>query len=95
MKCYSEYVEHEDLNLCVIDGYVATDVNFRFVFNSKKHVSVAECLIKNKKNTLKILGYDDIGDKLYSEFELKDYIMISGKLYHNYILIQDIIEVEE
>ena len=89
------FVEHENLNFCVIDGYVVTEVNFRFVFNHKKHASVAECLIKNKKNTLKILGYDDIADKLYSEFSKNDYIMIIGKLCHNYILIKDVVKVEE
>lgn len=92
MKNSFKFVYCKDLNLCIIDGYIATEIDFKFLFRHKKYISVAKCFIKFGKNLLKICGYDAIADKLYANYEIGSYIVVEGSIVNSCI---EVVKIHE
>ena len=79
------------MNLCFLMGQIVEETKFNFIYN-KKQTSIAKNSIKLDNNSIiKIIGYDDIADFLYSKIKINDNVLIQGILTEdNYIQIKHI-----
>ena len=75
------------MNLCFLSGKIISDINFKFIINSK-HISIAYFNVQlNNKSIIKIIGYNEISDYCYSKLRKNNYIFIEGLLDNNYEVI--------
>lgn len=86
------------MNYCFISGKIVSNLEFKFFFNSKKHVSKI-CFyteigngfisLRNQKNTtILVIAYDNIADMLYRKFKKSDIIKFYGYLEKNNVIVQ-------
>ena len=68
------------MNLCILIGKIVSEIEFKFIINSK-HKSIA-CfdLELSNKSIVNVKAYDEIADYCYKELSEKDKILIYGKL---------------
>ena len=68
------------MNLCFIMGKIVSDIEFKFIINSK-HISVAifELELSNK-SVIKVKGYDEIADMCYQNLVKDQIVTIYGRL---------------
>lgn len=79
------------MNDCYIWGKIVSDIDFKFFYNSKKHVSVVEFSVRPFMNQiyeyeteeLLLVGYDKIADSIYQNFELGSSICVRCKIIDN------------
>ena len=75
------------MNLCFLGGNIISDINFKFIINSK-NISIAYFNLQlNNKSIIKIIGYNEIADYCYSKLRKNNYIFIEGLLNSNYEII--------
>lgn len=90
----------KNMNVCILHGKIVSEINFMFVYNSRAHNSVVQFEMeidytgstkKLRKQVLQIRGYDDLADKMYSEYNKDNIITIQGRLTSNYIEIIEVV----
>ena len=80
------------MNLCFLAGKIVSDINFKFIINSK-NISIA-CfnLQLNNGSIIKVSGYNEIADYCYSNLRKNDFINIQGYLSKSSEVIVETIE---
>ena len=84
----------EDINICFLMGKITSEIEFKFFYNSKKHVSMVEFFMNTYKENLQVLvrGYDEIADTVYKKFSINNSINLMGFIENNEIIIEEILE---
>ena len=84
----------EDINICFLMGKIISKIEFKFFYNSKKHVSMVEFFMNTYKGNLQVLvrGYDEIADTVYKKFSINNSINLMGFIENNEIIIEEILE---
>ena len=85
------------MNYFIGIGQIIKEIKFDFFINSKKIISAADTFIKiqnthNADNpvTIKIIGFNDLADKMYRRLYKGSYVLVYGTLTTNgYIEIID------
>ena len=80
------------MNLCFLIGKIISEINFKFVLNSK-NISIAYFKIElNNKSILDVKAYNKLADYCYSKFKKNDIITIQGYLSNDMeIIIKELI----
>ena len=79
------------MNEVFLIGKIITDINFKFIINSKKKKSIAIFdILTLDKQCISIKAYNKIADFVYSNLHENDYVFIYGYLYDNSISIINI-----
>ncbi len=80
------------MNICVLIGKIISEIEFKFVINSKNKSIVYFDIELQNKNVVKAVAYDDKADYIYRKIKNKN-VLIEGQLRDNYIEIQYIEEI--
>ena len=69
------------MNICFLIGKIVSEIDFKFIVNSKKYYSISIFQIElNNKSIIKVKGYNEIADFCYRRLLKNDYINIYGEL---------------
>ena len=79
------------MNLVFLNGKIISEIEFRFIIESKR-MAMIEFLIEVDKNIIKIKAYDEVADYIYSRFNIDDRISIYGSLKKKEV---NVIEIEK
>ena len=75
------------MNICFILGKVISEVEFKFIYNSKDvSISIFKIMLKNK-STIKCMTYNDVADYIYRNVKIDDMLLIEGKIHNDSIEI--------
>lgn len=76
------------MNRVYLMGKIITDIEFKFIINSK-NISVAMFKIKTIKDNqiINIKAYNDKADSFFSKCDKGDTVIIEGKLQENTVII--------
>ena len=76
------------MNEVFLIGRVATNVDFKFMINSK-HISIACFKIRTlDAQVIDINLYDSLADFAYSNINLEDIIFVYGCLYRSCVIVE-------
>lgn len=68
------------MNFCILKGKVIEDIEFNFIYNSKK-ISIAKTKIRlDNESVITIKGYNEMADWIYRNLNYKNNIMVYGKI---------------
>ena len=68
------------MNLCFLIGKIISEINFKFVLNSK-NISVAYFKVElNNKSIVEVKAYNELADYCYSKLEKGNKVEIQGCL---------------
>lgn len=68
------------MNEVFLIGKIVTEIEFKFIINSK-HISIAMFEIElSNKSRVKVKAYDEIADFAYSKLKKDDFIFINGRI---------------
>ena len=68
------------MNICIIRGKIISKIDFKFIINShNKSIAIFYMELLNK-NTVKIIAYNEMADKVYSELKQGQNLIIEGKI---------------
>lgn len=82
------------MNICFVIGKIVSEIEYRFMINSRNKAIVQLWLETSNFNKIYIVGYDDIADKIYNMFEKGDFISFCGKIESDKIIIEYIEEIK-
>jgi len=83
------------MNICFLSGKIISDINFKFIINSK-NISIAYLYLQlNNKSIVKLIGYNEIADYCYSELRKNDFIYIQGYMTNKFEIISQCINYQE
>ena len=76
------------MNQVYLIGKIITDIEFKFIINSK-NITITIFKIKNIKDNqeIHIKCFNEVADYFYSEYKRGDIVMIEGKLEENEIIV--------
>ena len=76
------------MNRVFLVGEIITDIEFKFIINSK-NISVAIFKIKTPKDNqiIPIKCYNEQADYFYSKYKRGDVVMIEGRLEDNTVIV--------
>ena len=79
------------MNLCFLFGKIISEINFKFVLNSK-NISIVYFKIElNNKSIVEVKAHNELADYCYSKLKKNDIIAIQGYLSTDMeIIIQEI-----
>ncbi len=81
------------MNLCFLIGKIISDIEFKFIINSKKYTSISIFTLKVSENCmLKVKAYNELADMCYQKLVKGDMIGIQGKLNSNMEVIIETLE---
>jgi hypothetical protein len=81
------------MNICFLFGKINSDIDFDFLMNNKKHISIASCFILSEAGfEIKIVAFDKIADDLYSNFENGIFIKLEGVITNECVEVTRIYE---
>ena len=79
------------MNICFISGKIISDINFKFIINSK-NISICYFNVQlSNKSIIKCLAYNEMADFCYCNLRKSDNLYIQGFLNSNYDVIIEII----
>ena len=88
------------MNICILYGKIISKIEFEFLYNSKKHISVLtfellpepKVAINNNEEEQPILikAYDKKADIIYRNFEQLDYIYLEGYATPQYVEVNQV-----
>ncbi len=81
------------MNECFVIGKIITDIEFKFIYNSKKTSIVTFNVELRNKSIVKVKAYDDNADYCYRNLNKNEMIFIYGKLGSKDILFKKVIKV--
>ena len=82
------------MNFCILYGKIISNMEFEFLYNSKKHVSVLTFKLlpeqqmegnEKCKDFIIVKAYDELADMIYQKVKQFDYIYIEGKLTSKFV----------
>lgn len=95
-----EFNLKSDINICFLLGQIISDIDFGFIYNNKKHISIATFWLKpatnivaNKKieeTSIRVKAYDNYADIVYKNFNREDFIKIIGYIEKGNIIVRSI-----
>lgn len=69
------------MNICFLIGKIISNIDFKFIVNSKKYYSISIFQIElNNKSIITVKGYNEIADLCYKNLIKNNYIALYGKL---------------
>ena len=69
------------MNECFFIGKIISNIDFKFIVNSKKYYSISIFQIElNNKSIMTVKGYNEIADFCYKSLIKNNYIALYGKL---------------
>ena len=78
------------MNGVFLTGKIISNVEFRFIINSK-NISIAMFNIElDDKQIIKVKAYNEISDYCFSKLKNTDRIFINGELSGIYVIVKDI-----
>ncbi len=78
------------MNGVFLTGKIISNVEFRFIINSK-NISIAMFNIElDDKQIIKVKAYNEIADYCFSKLKNTDRIFINGELSGIYVIVKDI-----
>ncbi len=80
------------MNLCFLIGKIISEINFKFVLNSK-NISIVYFKIElNNKSIVEVKAYNELADYCYNKLKKNDIIAIQGYLSNEIeIIIKELI----
>ena len=77
------------MNKIYLIGEIVTDINFKFIINSK-NISVAIFKIKTIRDNqiIPIKSYNEMADYFYSKHKKGDIVMLEGSLENDAVVIK-------
>jgi len=78
--------------MCFLSGKINSKVNFDFISNSKKHISIASCFISLNESDIRIYAFDNLADILYANYEIGSYIVVEGSIINSCVEVVKIYE---
>ena len=84
----------EKMNICILWGKIISDIDYKFIINSKnKAIAQFEMELLNK-SIVKVQAYDEMADYIYRNLSKRDIIYIYGYLEGNEkIVVQELPEI--
>ena len=79
-----------NINICFIMGKIASDIEFKFIYNSKNHISRVKFWVETYKSKILIKGYDEIADIIYKNYKKNNFINFRGFIEKNEVIIKEI-----
>lgn len=77
------------MNICFLFGVIDSEIEFEFFLNNPGKTSVAICTIFINEEEFLIKAFNELADKLYSEYKKDDILRIEGVLRENYVEISN------
>ena len=69
------------MNICFLIGKIISNIDFKFIVNSKKYYSISIFQIElNNKSIITVKRYNEIADLSYKNLIKNNYIALYGKL---------------
>ena len=69
------------MNICFFIGKIISEIDFKFIVNSKKYYSISIFQIElNNKSVITVKGYNEIADFCYKRLLKNDNISLFGEL---------------
>ena len=68
------------MNLVFISGKIISNIEFKFIINSKKISIVTFFMELNNKSIVKIKAYDEKADYIYKKINKNDNVLIYGNI---------------
>ena len=69
------------MNKCFFIGKIISDIDFKFIVDSKKYYSISIFKIElNNKSIITVKGYNEVADICYKSLTKNDFIALYGKL---------------
>lgn len=76
------------MNLCFLIGKITSDIEFKFIINSKQYIAISMFTLEvNKKCILKVKAYNELADKCYQKLVKSDIVGIQGFIDSNMVII--------
>ena len=88
------------MNICFLNGKIVSEIKFEFIYNSKKNISLTKFKVLTKnadniktkfQNVNLVFAYNELADKIYSEYKNGSFISIIGCIKNNKIKVKKII----
>ena len=80
------------MNLSFLGGKICSDIEFKFIINSK-NISIAYFNLQlSNGSIIKIIGYNENADYCYSNLRKNNYIFVEGYLNNNFDVITTVIK---
>ena len=68
------------MNLCILSGKIVSDIEFKFIINSKnKAIAYFDMELLNK-SIVRINAYDNMADFIYRNLSVGQNIIVEGKI---------------
>ena len=68
------------MNICILLGRIESEIEFKFIINSKnKSIAYFNLKLLNK-SIIKVIAYNEIADYIYSNFKQGELIAIEGQI---------------
>jgi len=78
------------MNDVFLTGKIISNVEFKFIINSK-NISIAVFNIEtNDKQVIKIKAYNELADYCYSKLETRQRVFIYGEISENDVIVKEI-----
>ena len=79
------------MNEVFLSGKVITEIEFKFIINSKR-ISKVKFSIETLTDSeiINILAYDEMADYIFRNIKRKDTVVINGYLENNNVVLKDI-----
>ncbi len=69
------------MNKCFFIGKIISDIDFKFIVDSKKYYSISIFKIElNNKSIITVKGYNEVADFCYKSLTKNDFMALYGKL---------------
>ena len=69
------------MNLCFVIGKIVSEIEFRFIVDNKKYMSIAYFDIElNNKSIIKVKAYNELADYCYSKLQKNDICFLNGSI---------------
>ena len=79
------------MNEVFLIGKVVSDVELKFIINSKKNKSIGKFNLEtDKKQIIDITAYNEIADFVYRKIAKGQHVFIYGMLYINEVIVKEI-----
>lgn len=67
------------MNLCFVIGKIVSDIEFKFIINSEKDVSIANFQLElNNKSIIQVKACNELADYCYSKLQKYDICFFQG-----------------
>ena len=78
------------MNLCFIIGKIVSEIEFKFIVNNKKYMSIAYFDIELKnKSIIKVKAYNELADYCYSKLKKNSIYFFQGFINSKMEIIVD------